>query len=614
MGDELIEHAAAERLRQEAPLARRVAPRTLDDLVGQDHILGKGKILRRAIEADRVTSLILYGPPGCGKTALARIIAMRTKAAFENLNAVTAGVKELREFIAAAKQRRLHQQRRTILFVDEIHRFNRAQQDALLPDVENGNIVLIGATTENPFFSVVAPLLSRSQVFELHGLDDDAIIRLLRRALAHPDRGLPETEVRVDDDALAHIALYSEGDARRALNALEVAMLTTPPEAGVVHLTRAIAEESIQRKMIHYDGIGDEHFDAASAFIKSMRGSDPDSALYWMGYMLEAGENPRFIARRICICASEDVGNADPMALVLATSAWQACEFIGLPEAQIILAHAATYIACAPKSNAAYVGIAKAREDIREGRTVAVPNHLRDAHYKGAARLGRGLGYQYAHDGEDGYVTQDYGAARGAYYRPADRGKEAEFRARLAELARRDALAAAQAAGPASSAEPPAPRADLLIRRAGEGDREGWLAVRRALWPETDDAEHRAEIDEMLARPDRWVTFVLVDRDGAVHGFAEASLREDPAAVSGERVGYLEGWYVAPELRRQGWGGRLVVAVENWSRANGCTSLLSDTDLDNAVSRSAHAALGFSEEDHAVVFRKPLAPDPDRTP
>ena len=438
MPEDLFELSAAERLRKEAPLARRVAPRTLDEIIGQDHILGPGRTLRRAIEADRLTSLILYGPPGSGKTALARVIAMRTKGAFENLNAVTSGVKDLRELIQAAKQRRVHDSRRTIVFIDELHRFNRAQQDALLPDVENGNIILIGATTENPFFSVVAPLLSRSQVFEFRRLEEEDLVGLLRRALAHPDRGLNDVRVRVDEEALAHFARYAEGDTRRALNALEIAMLTTPPVDGEVHITVEVAQESIQRKLIHYDGTGDEHYDAASAFIKSMRGTDPDSALYWMALMLEAGETPRFIARRICIAASEDVGNADPMALVVATSAWQACEFVGLPEAQIILAQAATYVACAPKSNAAYMGIAAARKDVQEGKTVAVPAHLQDAHYPGAKRLGHGEGYQYAHDGEDGYVPQNYGVSRGTYYQPKDRGKEAEFKQRLREFQKRD--------------------------------------------------------------------------------------------------------------------------------------------------------------------------------
>jgi len=430
----LFERAAAERLRQEAPLARRVAPRSLDEIVGQDAILGPGKILRRAIEADHVTSLVLYGPPGSGKTALARVIAMRTKAAFEPLNAVRSNVKELRQLVDAAKQRQVHEQRRTIVFIDELHRFNRAQQDALLPAVENGTIILIGATTENPFFSLVAPLLSRSQVFEFQRLTERDVAGLMDRASAHPQRGFPDVTVVLDDDAKAHIATYSEGDARRALNALEIGLLTTAPEDGAIRITIEVAEECIQHKMLHYDGTGDEHYDAASAFIKSMRGTDPDSALYWMARMLEAGESPRFIARRICICASEDVGNAEPMALVLATAAWQACEFIGQPEAQIILAQAATYVACAPKSNASYVGIGEALKDMREKATVAVPKHLQDASYRGAKRLGRGEGYQYAHDGEDGYVEQDYGVPHGTYYRPAGRGKEAEIKRRLEEL------------------------------------------------------------------------------------------------------------------------------------------------------------------------------------
>ena len=434
MSGDLFEDSAAERMRKEAPLARRTAPRTLDELLGQEHILGPGKILRRAIEADRITSLLLYGPPGCGKTALARIIAMRTKASFQPLNAVTSGVKDVRELIAAAKQRRIHEGRRTIAFIDEIHRFNRAQQDALLPDVENGNIVLIGATTENPYFAVVAPLLSRSQVFEFQPLSEETIAALLRRAMEHPDFGFDAAGIRVDDEALAHFAAYAEGDARRALNGLEVALLTTPPKDGVIHVTRSIAEESIQRKLLHYDGTGDSHYDAASAFIKSMRGSDPDSALYWMAMMLEAGDEPRFVARRICIAAAEDAGNADPMALVLATSAWQACEFIGMPEARILLAQAAAYVACAPKSNAAYAGIDAALRHVREAPTIPVPKHLQDGSYRGAAALGRGEGYVYPHDAPGGFAAQHYGVTPGAFYRPVDRGKEAEFRARLADL------------------------------------------------------------------------------------------------------------------------------------------------------------------------------------
>lgn len=442
MPEDLFENAALERLRREAPLPRRVAPRTLDELIGQDHILGAGTVLRRAIEADRVTSLILYGPPGSGKTALARIIAMRTKAQFAPLNAVTSGVKELRELIAQAKQRRIHENRRTIVFVDEIHRFNRAQQDALLPDVENGNIILIGATTENPFFSVVAPLLSRSQIFEFRRLEDNHLVALLQRALAHPELGLKDLRVEADPPALAHIAAFAEGDVRRALNALEIALLTTPPEGDCLRITEAVARACIQRKLLHYDGAGDEHYDAASAFIKSMRGSNPDAALYWMARMVEAGETPRFVARRICIAAAEDVGNADPMALVLATAAWQACEFIGMPEARIILSQAATYVACAPKSNAAYLAIDAALRDVREKKTIVVPTHLQDASYGGSKRLGRGKGYQYAHDHEEGYVPQEYGVPRGTYYQPSERGKEAEFRERLARFEQRDCDAA----------------------------------------------------------------------------------------------------------------------------------------------------------------------------
>ncbi len=446
----MFENAAAERMRREAPLPRRVAPRSLDDILGQDHILGPGKILRRAIEADRVTSLILYGPPGSGKTALARIIAMRTKAVFSPINAVTSGVRELRELIAAAMQRRIHEQRKTIVFVDEIHRFNRAQQDALLPDVENGNIILIGATTENPFFAVVAPLLSRSQIFEFKRLEEEDVVQLQRRALAHPERGIQDLEVVVEDAALAHIARYAEGDVRRALNALEIALLTTPPVGDQVHITIAVAQESIQKKLLHYDGTGDGHYDCASAFIKSMRGSHPDAALYWMARMLEAGETPRFIARRICIAAAEEVGNADPMALVSATAAWQACEFIGLPEARILLAQAATYVASAPKSNAAIVGIDKALHDVREGVTVDVPDHLQDTHYKGAAQLGRGQGYRYAHDFEEGYVPQNYGVPRGTYYQPSDRGAENAIRERMQRFTDRDRKAI-----PEASAETP---------------------------------------------------------------------------------------------------------------------------------------------------------------
>ncbi|MCD6288022.1 MAG: replication-associated recombination protein A, partial [Candidatus Hydrogenedentes bacterium] len=383
----------------DVPLARRMSPRTLDELVGQDHIIGSGRLLRRAIEADRVTSLILFGPPGVGKTALARIIARRTAGAFEPLNAVTSGVKELRELIAQAKQRKTLSGRKTIVFIDEIHRFNRAQQDALLPSVEHGIITLVGATTENPYFAVTAPLLSRSQIFEFNPLSSDDIKLLLRRAASDTDRGFPGKTIELRDEAADHFATYCNGDARRALNALEVAVLTTQPtESGVIVIDTAAAEESIQKKAVVYDGTGDDHYDTISAFIKSMRGSDPDSAIYWLAKMLNAGESPRFIARRIAIAAAEDVGMADPQALVVANATVQVCEFIGMPEAQIPLAEATVYVATAPKSNASYMALNRAMEDVREQRTVPVPKHLRDSHYPGAERLGRGKGYIYPHD------------------------------------------------------------------------------------------------------------------------------------------------------------------------------------------------------------------------
>lgn len=453
MSQEMFEGktSARDEARQEAPLARRVAPRHLDEILGQDHILGPGKMLRRAIEADRITSLILYGPPGCGKTALARVIAMRTKSGFEPLNAVLSGIKEIRQVIAAAEQRFSATQRGTIVFVDEIHRFNRTQQDALLPHVENGRIIMIGATTENPYFSVVAPLLSRSQIFEFKPLEETHIVSLLQYALEHPKRGFPGITILADEDALTHIARYAEGDGRRALNALEIALLTTAPDEGVIRITRGIAAESIQQKILHYDGTGDAHFDAASAFIKSMRGSNPDAALYWMARMIEAGETPRFIARRICIAASEEVGNADPLALVVANAAFQASEFVGFPEARIILAQAVIHVACAPKSNASYLAIDAALAHVREETSAPVPKHLQDASYPGAKQLQRGAGYRYAHDYQDGYVTQDYGIARGTFYTPGERGRESESKERLAALDARDAQEQQQASSDESA-------------------------------------------------------------------------------------------------------------------------------------------------------------------
>ncbi len=399
------------------PLAYRMCPRTLDEYVGQRHILGEGKLLRRAIESDKITSLVLYGPPGTGKTALARVIAAKTNAYFEWLNAATAGLDDLRKVIQGAKTRRA-KGIRTILFLDEIHRFNKLQQDALLPDVEEGNIILISATVENPFFYINSALLSRSHVFELKPFSEEEIITILNNAIKDRERGFGNLVISIDQDALRHIARMSDGDARKALSALEIAVITTPPdEDNSININLQIAEESIQKKFIVYDKKGDQHYDTISAFIKSMRGSDPDAAIYYLAKMLYAGEDPRFIARRIVICASEDVGNADPMALVIATSALRAVEFIGMPEARIPLAQATIYIAKAPKSNACYRAIEAAMEDIKNEHTLEVPDHLKDTHYKGAKKLGHGKDYKYPHD-YGGYVEQEYILKKKRYYNP----------------------------------------------------------------------------------------------------------------------------------------------------------------------------------------------------
>jgi putative ATPase len=399
------------------PLAYRMSPRTLDEYIGQEHVAGKGKLLRRAIEADRITSLILYGPPGTGKTSLAKIIAARTASRFDWLNAATAGLDDLRKVIQTARNRKA-KGLRTILFLDEIHRFNKLQQDALLPDVEEGNIILIAATVENPFFYVNSALLSRSQVFELKPLSAENILSILKTAIAEPERGLGNLKIRADEEALMHLSRISDGDARKALSALEIAALTTPPDVeGAVRITLAIAEESIQKKTIVYDRDGDQHYDTISAFIKSMRGSDPDATVYYLAKMVYAGEDPRFIARRIVICASEDVGNADPMALVIATSALRAVEFVGMPEARIPLSQAAIYVALAPKSNASYAAIDAALEDIKTGETQEVPAHLKDSHYPGAKKLGHGKGYKYPH-AFGGHVEQDYLTKKKKYYNP----------------------------------------------------------------------------------------------------------------------------------------------------------------------------------------------------
>jgi putative ATPase len=413
------------------PLAARMRPRTLDEYVGQTHILGPGQLLRRAIEADRIQSLIFYGPPGTGKTSLAQIIARQTKSKFERLSGVESNVSDMRRVLASAANRLENKGQPTILFIDEIHRFNKAQQDVLLPDVESGVVQLIGATTHNPFFFVNSPLVSRSQIFELRPLTEEDLTLLLRRALADEERGLGHMKIQADDEAIRHLAKLSDGDARKALSSLEIAALTTAPDVkGVVHIDLAVAEQSIQKKAVVYDD-EDAHYDTISAFIKAMRGSDPDATLYWLAKMIHAGEDPRFIARRIVIHAAEDVGLADPMALVLANAAFQAAEFIGWPEARIPLAEAALYIATANKSNSVIMAIDAAIKDVESGRTLAVPEHLRDSHYKGAKRLGHGVGYQYAHDHPGHFVPQDYLGADKRYYEPTEQGVEKKIKERV---------------------------------------------------------------------------------------------------------------------------------------------------------------------------------------
>jgi putative ATPase len=432
MDDLFGQNTAPPPLPADAPLAARMRPRTLEEYEGQEHVLGPGKLLRRAIEADRLSSIILYGPPGTGKTSLARLIAGHTKSRFVELSGVEGSVADIRRAVGEAAIA-ARNGGRTLLFIDEIHRFNKAQQDALLPDVERGTVRLIGATTQNPFFSINGPLVSRSQVFQLQPLSVGDLVALQRRAIADADRGLGSLPLDLDEEAALHLATVSDGDARKCLNALEIAARTTPfgPE-GRIRVTLEAAAESIQKKALVYDGTGDDHYDTASAFIKSLRGSDPDAALYWLAKMLHAGEELRFITRRLVIFASEDVGLADPLALPLAISAQQAVEFVGLPEARITLAHAVVYLATAPKSNRAYAALGRAEADVASGRTLAVPAHLRDAHYKGAASLGHGKGYQYPHDHEGAHVPQSYLPEGRTYYEPGDQGAEARIAQRLA--------------------------------------------------------------------------------------------------------------------------------------------------------------------------------------
>ena len=428
---DLFDYMREQNKETSGPLASRMRPTTLDEVVGQQHIVGKDKLLYRAIKADKLSSIIFYGPPGTGKTTLAKVIAHTTSAEFMQINATSAGKKDMEEVVEQAKANQGMYQKKTILFIDEIHRFNKGQQDYLLPFVEDGTIILIGATTENPYFEVNGALLSRSVIFELKKLSADDIKTLIKRALTDKEKGMGAYDAQIDDDALDFLADVSNGDARAALTAIELGVLTTDrAEDGIIHITIDVASECIQKRVISYDKKGDNHYDTISAFIKSMRGSDPDAAVYYLARMLYAGEDVKFIARRIMILASEDIGNADPMAMVLASSAAAAVERVGMPEAQIILSQAVTYMACAPKSNAAYNAISEAMRVVKETKTPPVPAHLQDAHYGAAEKLGHGVGYKYAHDYPNHYVKQQYlpdGLTDRVFYRPSDIGYEAKI-------------------------------------------------------------------------------------------------------------------------------------------------------------------------------------------
>ncbi|WP_058486224.1 AAA family ATPase [Defluviitalea phaphyphila] len=425
---DIFEYTRQKTLKKESPLAVRMRPATLEEFEGQEHIIGKDKLLYRAIKADKLGSIIFYGPPGTGKTTLAKIIANTTKSEFVQLNATTSGKKDIIEVIEEAKTRLGMNYKKTILFIDEIHRFNKAQQDSLLPYVEDGTIILIGATTENPYFEVNKALISRSRIFELKPLSKDNIKNIILKALKDKEKGLGSYNAEITKEALEFLADVADGDARAAINAIELGVLTTSPdEDGKIHITLKVAEECIQKRAINYDKDGDNHYDIISAFIKSMRGSDPDAAVYYLARMIYAGEDPRFIARRMVICAAEDVGNADPNALQVAVSAAHAVDFIGMPEARIILSQAAIYIACAPKSNSAYKAIDLALEDVKNIKISGVPSHLKDTHYYGAANLGHGQGYKYAHDYPNNYVEQQYlpdELVGRTYYKPTENGYE----------------------------------------------------------------------------------------------------------------------------------------------------------------------------------------------
>lgn len=437
---DLFEYMRSSQMEREAPLAARLRPAALEEVVGQQHIIGKDKLLYRAIKADKISSIIFYGPPGTGKTTLARVIANTTSAEFIQINATAAGKKDMEEVVKQAKELQGMYGKRTILFIDEIHRFNKGQQDYLLPFVEDGTIILIGATTENPYFEVNTALLSRSIIFELQPLDREDIKELLRRAVYDKEKGMGAYDAVIEEDALEFLADISGGDARHALNAVELGVMTTErSEDGKIHLTLEVAGECIQKRVVNYDKTGDNHYDTISAFIKSMRGSDPDAAVYYLAKMLYAGESVTFIARRIMICASEDVGNADPQALQVAVSASLAVERVGMPEAQIILAQAVSYVACAPKSNAAVCAIGDAMEVVKETGNLPVPVHLQDAHYKGAAKLGRGTGYQYAHNYTNNYVNQQYLPYElngREFYRPSGNGYEVKIREHMKRIKR----------------------------------------------------------------------------------------------------------------------------------------------------------------------------------